>query len=107
MTTALTPRTSVFSADNPRRLAIVVDAPEIRLADGEFVIECDMGHGMVYRTIGRLTGRTRRLWRTAHPTIQRFAIDTVVIDDAIWGVRGAALTGSWAVHPNSVPNIQI
>lgn len=57
----------------------------------------------------RLTGRTRRFWKSTYytglacPTLDTFDIDTVVIDGAIWGVPGLLRDGgTWAVRPEQV-----
>lgn len=89
---------TVWSCDDTTEIRNVIIAREIRLDDGEFVVESYHG----YRTIGRLTGRTRQFFGMACPTIERFEIDTVVIDDAIWGVRGARIAGTYAIRPERV-----
>lgn len=78
----------------------IIAAPqELILEEGEFVIESRLGS----RRICKLTGRTRQLradWKAL--TVQTFDIDTVVRDlpdgtPSIWGVRGEAFTGTWAI----------
>jgi len=89
---------TVWSTTDPNRTQTVILCPEIKLVEPEFVIECRLGS----RTIGVLTGRTRRIWGMDCPTIQRYQIDTVVIDGAIWGVRGEPIKGTFAVNPAQV-----
>jgi len=97
-TATVNTNTTIWNTADTVKMRRVVTANDIKLNDGEFVIQCHLG----YRTIGVLTGRTRTFWGIACPTIQRFEIDTVVIDGAIWGVRGEAIDGTFAVRPENV-----
>ena len=92
------PGTTIWSSEDTSAHRTVITTQEIRLDEGEFVVESHFG----YRTIGRLTGRTRQFWGIACPTIERFEIETVVIDGAIWGVRGEAIAGTFAVRPERI-----
>jgi hypothetical protein len=88
--------TAFNAAARPDRFRKVIQAPqELVVPEGFFVMEDAIG----FRTFGKMTGRTRKIWGQDCPTIQRFSIDTVVIDGAIWGVVGVALTGRFAVRP--------
>ena len=53
------------------------------------------------RYYGRLSGRTVQKWNMACPTIELYRINTVVIDGAIWGVRGDRVPGTWAIRPEA------
>jgi hypothetical protein len=91
--------TTVWNTGDVRQIRRVIDTPqELRLEPGEFVLVCHNG----YRTVGVLTGRTRRFWDISCPTLERYEVDTVVIDGAIWGVRGARLPGTYAVRPERI-----
>jgi methyl coenzyme M reductase gamma subunit len=96
-TTTNTPaiNATVWDANDTTRTRTVAIANDVRLADDEFIIECRYG----YRTIGVLTGRTRKFFGIDCPTIERYEIETTVIDDAIWGVRGAKVPGTFATRP--------
>jgi|GEM_PF-3174261 len=90
---------TVWMTDDVHNFRNVIKTPqEIKHGDDEFVICSFLG----YRTIGRLTGRTRRFFGCACPTIERFEIDTVVIDGALWGVKGERIAGTVAVHPERI-----
>ena len=75
---------------------------EIQLAPGEFVISNRWG----YRTIGRLTGRTRRHFGLDCPTIDRFEVETFADEDGvIWGRRSdERIPGPAATRPENVRN---
>lgn len=96
-TNTLKSGTTVWDTNDTYRTRTVTETNDIRLADAEFVIECRYG----YRTIGVLTGQTRKFWGMNCPTIERFEIETTVIDAAIWGVRGARIAGTFAVRPDA------
>lgn len=102
-TTRITPKLGsivFFTADTACIRRVGFDQA-IRLEEGEFLVTSYLG----YNTIGRMTGRTRKFFRgLACPTIERFDIDTVVIDGAIWGVRGDRLPGTFATRPENIIN---
>jgi len=69
-----------------------------RLADDEFLIETHHG----YRTIGRLTGRTRKVFGLDCPTIERFEIETYAENGVILGRKSDKIIGTLAVRPENV-----
>lgn len=58
------------------------------------------------RYYGRLSGRTVQKWNMACPTIELYRINTVVIDGAIWGVRGDRVPGTWAIRPEATDELR-
>lgn len=76
-----------------------VTPQELLPADDMFVI---VARNTGARTFGRFTGRTRQVSGRPFPTIERFEVDTVVIDGAIWGTPGARVAGTLAIHPDNV-----
>lgn len=88
---------TVWSSENPNRTAEVATDQAVILAEGEFLMRF---HNTGYQCIGRFTGRTRQFFGgIACRTFDRYDIETVVIDGAIWGVSGAKLDGgTWAVR---------
>ncbi len=96
--TTVSINSTVWPTTDPNNTQTVILCQEIKLVAPEFVIGCRLGT----RTIGVLTGRTRRIWGMDCPTIKRYQIDTVVIDGAIWGVRGDPISGTFAVNPARV-----
>lgn len=88
-----------WSTTNLDQTRTVVDTPqELRPEDDMFVLECRFGTW----TFGRMTGRTRKFYGMDCPTIERFEVDTVVIDGAIWGTPGASIPGTFAIHPRAI-----
>jgi hypothetical protein len=101
LTATVRPGAYVVPADQPNGPArtVIVTPQELRPADGMFVIESDLG----YRTFGRLTGRTRRCFGMACPTIERFEVDTVADEDgSLWGDPGQPILGTLATRPDNV-----
>jgi hypothetical protein len=93
--------TTVWETDDPTKIRVVVGDPweAYRLNPGEFLLESWNG----YRTIGRLTGRTRIFWGIACPTIERFAIETYAdADGVILGRTAEPIAGTLAVRPEHV-----
>lgn len=87
-----TPRTAVPVCDpkGSPRWEVSQDQAVI-LDDGEFLVEARHAG---YRWIARPTGRTRRMFGDVTMTsLERYHIDTVVRDGAIWGVRGERAEG--------------
>ena len=80
----------VFDAANPNgngayRTVAADPTQAFTLDDGEFLIVSHNG----YTTIGRLTGRTRRCWGIACPTIERYEVETyATVEGVILGRRG-------------------
>ncbi len=87
----------VWNTTDTNDTRTVIRGDALRLAEGEIVMESE---NTGYLTIGVLTGRTRKFWGMDCPTIQRYEIDTVVINGAIWGVRGTPISGTFAVRPD-------
>ena len=48
------------------------------------------------------TGRTRRFWGKDCPTFYRYAVETAVVDGALWGVKGERMAGTYATNPENV-----
>jgi hypothetical protein len=77
-------------------IADVHEAFELDL--GEFLISSFQG----FITIGRFTGRTRRFWHHACPTIERFEVDTfATTEGVIMGRKGMRLAGTLAIRPEN------
>lgn len=70
----------------------------LRPEDGMIALECCFGTF----TFARPTGRTRNFWGIACPTFERFEVETVVIDGAIWGVPGDRIPGTFATRPENL-----
>lgn len=79
------------STDNP--------GGAIELAPGEFLLEA---WNTGCKQIARFTGRTRQCWGIACPTVERFRIETIARDSAIWGIRADRIPGTLAVRPETV-----
>ena len=80
--------------------AQVISTPqELRPAPGMFVM---LFENTGARCFARLTGRAVTRYGDRCPTIERFAVDTVVEDGAIVGVPGDRVPGTFYVHPASV-----
>jgi hypothetical protein len=83
---------------------MVIATPQELLPDpGMFVIT----DGNSYRTFGKLTGRTTCRWAMRVPTVERFEVETVVIEDvdgnsAIWGIPGKRIAGTYVTRPENV-----
>lgn len=58
------------------------------------------------RVYVRGTGRTRRQWGRDCPTFEVYAVQTSVIDGAVWGTRGERHAGIWVTHPDALPSIR-
>lgn len=69
-----------------------------RLNDGEFLMETYHG----YRTVGRLTGRTRKVFGLDCPTIERFEIETYAENGVVLGRKSDKIIGTLAVRPENV-----
>jgi hypothetical protein len=62
-----------------------------------------------YRTYNVFTGRTRKFWGMDCPTVERWEIDTVVVENfrgtglsSIVGVPLRRMPGTWATRPENV-----
>jgi len=92
---------SLFNPAEPAGLfrTVIGDPFEAyRLADDEFLIETHHG----YRTVGRLTGRTRKVFGLNCPTIERFEIETYAENGVILGRKSDKIIGTLAVRPENV-----
>lgn len=110
MTATLAPGTLIATPDH-KRFATVL-SPDQAIAAG---LICEGGTVAVnsgtadhpYYSFVLLTGRTRRKWGTACPTLVRFECDTVTRGGkfstfAIWGVPGARIPGIWLTRPENL-----
>lgn len=103
--TTATVKTSryVFPTDdvnNLNRYLVTETAPSyFKMGDGMFVARFERTQ-VAY--MFEFTGRTRKVWGKDCPTFNRYAVDTVVIDDAVWGVKGERMAGTYAVNPDNV-----
>lgn len=107
MTDTLTPGSLCESTTTGRR-AVVVPTPNGLLpnVEGMFVLDTGTPDFPIF-TFAVLSGRTRRQWGMACPTVERFAVDTVVRRradgvDAIFGVPGDRIPGTFVTRPENV-----
>lgn len=91
--------TTVWSTTNVNQIARVAYDQAIILEDGEFLVRF-LNTGAQF--IARFNDRTRVFFGIDCPTFDRFTIDTVVRDGALWGVRGERIAGTWAVRPEAL-----
>lgn len=82
----------------------VVATPSELLPDpGMFVLVSYNG----LRSFGKLTGRTTTRWAMTVPTVERFDVETVVIEredgvSAIYGIPGKRIAGTFVTRPENV-----
>lgn len=101
---------------NPRRRFgrilsdTAAEALGLQVTPGMFVINTGTEDNPWF-VFARLTGRTRRQWGMAMPTIDLFQVDPVVLDTvmpdgivrpSIWGVPGRRMVGTWMTRPENV-----
>ena len=89
---------------NDSRMTLRLAKPDqgIRPEEGFFLVNSERNLQTYY---ARLTGRTTSRWGYACPTMELYRVDTTVIDDAIWGVRGERVAGTWFVRPEALAEI--
>jgi hypothetical protein len=104
-TTTTTPviGATIFDADKPNggtyRTVIADPTEAYVLDDGEFLIASYHG----YITIGRMTGRTRRIFGDQCPTIERYEVETfATADGVIMGRKADRIPGISAVRSTNV-----
>jgi hypothetical protein len=102
-TTKPRPDSLIFDPATPnisaRKVTDTNPGDAIKLEDGEFLVKSHSG----YITIGRLTGRTRRIFNMDCPTIERYEIETIAdTDGVIWGVKGERISGTLACRPEAI-----
>lgn len=93
----------VSSSDHSVDRNVVATPTELLPDPGMFVMVSFTG----YRTFGRLTGRTTQRWGMIVPTVERYDIETVVIEredgvSAIYGIPGKRLKGTFVTRPENV-----
>jgi hypothetical protein len=91
---------TVAANDHTRHLNVIETPQELQPTEGigMFVLQSYNG----YRSFGLLTGRTTQRWGMVVPTIERYHVDTVVIDGAIWGVPGKRIAGTYVTRPENI-----
>lgn len=85
----------VFTPEGKHVGKVIPTPQEIRCPQGCFVVESDLG----FRTIGSLSGKTRRQFGMTVCKMLRLDIDTIADPDgSIWGVPGERRDTTCAVR---------
>jgi|SRR5580765_6259344 hypothetical protein len=100
----------IFNPANPNETMTIVEPQSWDLVYRDmFVAEYEYTGLRMYF---RFTGRTRQKWGKACPTVERYYIDTVVVENfngtglsSIVGVPGRRIAGTWATRPENVTEV--